>query len=73
MISGDAAYVPALYAAHPRWVGLFDQDAVVAKASRRKLLDRVIADKMMICGSHFSWPGLGKIARDGAGYPLSIV
>jgi glyoxylase-like metal-dependent hydrolase (beta-lactamase superfamily II) len=73
MISGDDAYVPALYAADPGRLGVFDQAAVVAKASRRKLLDRVIADKMMICGSHSSWPGLGKIARDGAGYALSIV
>jgi len=32
----------------------------------------VIADKMMICGSHFAWPGLGKIVRDGAGYALTV-
>jgi glyoxylase-like metal-dependent hydrolase (beta-lactamase superfamily II) len=73
MISSDAAYVPALCAAHPGWHGVFDQDAALAEASRRKLLDRVIADKMMICGSHFPWPGLGKIARDGAGYALTTV
>jgi hypothetical protein len=28
---------------------------------------------MMICGSHFPWPGLGKIARDGAAYALTTV
>jgi hypothetical protein len=28
---------------------------------------------MMICGSHFPWPGLGKIASDGAGYALTTV
>jgi len=73
MISSDAAYVPALCAAHPGWHGVFDQDPVVAEISRRKLLDRVIADRMMICGSHFPWPGLGKIARDGAAYALTTV
>ena len=72
MISNDAAYVPALCAMHPGWHGVFDQNAVVAEASRRKLLDRVIADKMMICGSHFPWPGLGKIAKDGGGYALTV-
>jgi hypothetical protein len=36
------------------------------------LLDRVIADKMPICGAHFPWPGLGQIARDGAGYAVDI-
>jgi hypothetical protein len=32
----------------------------------------VVADKMMICGSHFPWPGLGKIARDGEGYAVTV-
>jgi glyoxylase-like metal-dependent hydrolase (beta-lactamase superfamily II) len=72
MISSDTAYVPALCATHPGWHGVFDQDASMAEITRRKLLDRVIADKMMICGSHFPWPGLGKIVKDGAGYTLSV-
>jgi glyoxylase-like metal-dependent hydrolase (beta-lactamase superfamily II) len=72
MISSDAAYVPALCAAHPGWHGVFDQDAVLAEVSRRKLLDRVVADKMLICGSHFPWPRLGKIASDGAAYALTV-
>jgi glyoxylase-like metal-dependent hydrolase (beta-lactamase superfamily II) len=72
MVSNDTAYVPALCASHPGWHGAFDQDAALAETSRRKLLDRVIADKMMICGSHFPWPGLGRIARDGAGYAVTV-
>jgi len=72
MISNDTAYVPALCARHPDWHGAFDQDGALAETSRRKLLDRVIADKMMICGSHFPWPGLGRIARDGAGYAVTV-
>jgi glyoxylase-like metal-dependent hydrolase (beta-lactamase superfamily II) len=72
MISSDTAYVPALCAKHPGWHGAFDQDAALAETSRRKLLDRVIADKMMLCGSHFPWPGLGKIAKDGAGYAVTV-
>jgi glyoxylase-like metal-dependent hydrolase (beta-lactamase superfamily II) len=72
MISNDTAYVPALCASHPGWHGAFDQDAAMAETSRRKLLDRVVADKMMICGSHFPWPGLGTIARDGAGYAVTV-
>jgi glyoxylase-like metal-dependent hydrolase (beta-lactamase superfamily II) len=73
MISNDAAYLPALSFGHPGWHGAFDQNASMAEASRRKVLDRVIADQMMICGSHFPWPGLAKIARDGAGYELTTV
>jgi hypothetical protein len=73
MISNDAAYVPALCVGHPSWHGAFDQDGPMAEVSRRKLLDRVVADQMMICGSHFPWPGLAKIEKDGAGYVLATV
>lgn len=72
MISGDTAYVPALCAAHPGWHGVFDQNPSLAETSRRRLLDRVIADKMMICGSHFPWPGAGTIESDGSSYALTV-
>ena len=72
MISNDAVYVPALVAAHPGWHGAYDQNAPLAEQTRRKLLDRVVADKMMICGTHFPWPGVGKVAKDGAGYAFTM-
>ena len=70
MISNDAAYVPALNAAQDGWHGAYDQDGPLAKASRRRILDRVIADKMMICGAHFPFPGAATIQKDGDGYAL---
>jgi glyoxylase-like metal-dependent hydrolase (beta-lactamase superfamily II) len=73
MISNDTAYVPALVVANPGWHGQYDQDAATAETSRRKLLDRVIADKVMICGYHFPFPGAGRIAKDGSGYALTVM
>ena len=73
MISNDTAYVPALVAANPGWHGAYDQDAATAEATRRKLLDRVIADKSMICGYHFPFPGAGVLAKDGTGYALTVI
>ena len=73
MISNDTAYVPALVVANPGWHGQYDQNAAMAEESRRKLLDRVIADKIMICGYHFPFPGAGTIGKDGAGYALTVV
>lgn len=73
MISGDTAYVPALVVAHPGWHGAYDQDPATAEASRRGLLDRVIADGMLICGYHFPFPGAGTIAKDGDGYALTVI
>jgi glyoxylase-like metal-dependent hydrolase (beta-lactamase superfamily II) len=72
MISNDTAYVPALVMANPGWRGQYDQDGAMAEASRRRLLDRVIADKIMICGYHFPFPGAGTIQKDGAGYVLTV-
>ena len=73
MISNDTGYVPALLAAHPEWQGAYDQDGPLAVESRRKLIDRVIADKMAICGAHFPFPGAGTFAKDGAGYAFTPV
>ena len=71
MISNDVAYVPALLASHPEWQGSYDQDGPLAVTTRRSLLDRVIADRMMICGAHFPFPGAGRFAKDGASYTFT--
>ena len=68
MISNDTAYVPALLAPHPEWQGAYDQDGPLAVETRKALLDRVIADKMRVCGAHFPFPGSGAFAKDGKGY-----
>ncbi|MFL6799271.1 MAG: MBL fold metallo-hydrolase [Xanthobacteraceae bacterium] len=68
MLSNDTAYVPALLAPHPEWQGAYDQDGPTAVVTRRKLLDRIVADKLRVCGAHFPFPGSGVFAKDGAGY-----
>jgi glyoxylase-like metal-dependent hydrolase (beta-lactamase superfamily II) len=73
MISNDTAYVPALLAPHPEWQGAYDQDGPLAVESRRKLIDRVIAEKMMVCGAHFPFPGAGAFTKDGSGYAFTPV
>jgi glyoxylase-like metal-dependent hydrolase (beta-lactamase superfamily II) len=72
MLSCDTAYMPALVARNPGWHGAYDQDGPLAEASRRKLLDRVIADKMPVAGMHFPFPGYGTIVKDGTGYALTL-
>ncbi len=72
MLSNDTMYVPALNVANPGWRGQYDQDGATAEATRRAMMDRLIADKMMVAGFHFPFPGTGMIAKDGAGYALTI-
>ena len=71
MVSNDAMYVPALLAPHPDWQGAYDQDGATAVTTRRKLMDRVIADKMMVCGAHFPFPGRGTFTKDGDAYAFA--
>jgi glyoxylase-like metal-dependent hydrolase (beta-lactamase superfamily II) len=73
MVSNDMAYVPALLAPHPEWQGAYDQDGAMAVETRRKLIDRIIADKIAVCGAHFPFPGTGTFAKDGAGYTFTPV
>ena len=42
--------------------------APLAEANRRKIFDRVIADKATVTGYHFGMPGAGTIKKDGKGY-----
>jgi glyoxylase-like metal-dependent hydrolase (beta-lactamase superfamily II) len=71
MISADTMYVPALLGPHPEWQGAYDQDGPMAIATRRKLIDQVIAGKMAICGSHFPFPGSGVFVKDGNAYAFT--
>ena len=71
MVSNDTMYVPALLAPHPEWQGSYDQDGSMAITTRRKITDRAIADRMMICGAHFPFPGLGTFVKDGNAYAFT--
>jgi glyoxylase-like metal-dependent hydrolase (beta-lactamase superfamily II) len=72
MLSNDTMYVPALNVANPGWRGAYDQDGATAEATRRAMMDKLIADKMMVAGFHFPFPGVGMIAKDGTGYALTL-
>jgi len=70
--SGDTFYQPAFSLKTPQWQGVFDQDGPMAEQSRRKMAGRLVADKIMVSGYHFPWPGAGTLARDGTGYALTL-
>lgn len=72
MLACDVVYLPALVGPHPDWQGAFDQDGPTAIATRRKMLERVAAEKMLICGAHFPFPAAGTFAKDGDGYVLTL-
>ena len=68
MVLSDTTNMAALLAKHPNWHAVVDADPVLAEATRRKLFDRVVADKARVTGYHFPFLAGGKIVTDGAGY-----
>jgi glyoxylase-like metal-dependent hydrolase (beta-lactamase superfamily II) len=73
IVVGDAVTIPALFAANPGWHVMFDANGAQAEETRRKLMDRVVADKAMVAGYHFGFPNVGTLAKDGNGYAFTAV
>ena len=40
----------------------------MAVETRKKIFDRVVADKLIISGTHWLMPNAGTLAKDGNGY-----
>lgn len=59
-----------LFARNPGWHLLFDADKPLAEQTRRKLYDMAAADKMIVQGYHFSFPGAAYVVKEGNGYRL---
>jgi glyoxylase-like metal-dependent hydrolase (beta-lactamase superfamily II) len=70
--SADTFYQPAFSMHTPEWQGAFDQDGATAERSRRMLAERLVADKILVTGYHFPWPGGGMLSRDGSAYALEV-
>lgn len=73
IIQGDLTNIPALFVRNPGWHAVFDTDAPLAEATRRRMFDRAIADKATITGYHYGLPGAGTIAKDGNGYVFTAI
>jgi glyoxylase-like metal-dependent hydrolase (beta-lactamase superfamily II) len=67
-IQSDVTNNPNPFAANPGWHGFFDQDADVAEKTRRRVYDMVVAEKLLVQGFHYPFPGLAHLEKDGEGY-----
>jgi glyoxylase-like metal-dependent hydrolase (beta-lactamase superfamily II) len=70
LVLGDTTNHPWLFVRYPEWQAVFDTDGAMAAETRKKLLDRAAADRMLVQGYHFPFPASGYIARRGTGYDL---
>jgi glyoxylase-like metal-dependent hydrolase (beta-lactamase superfamily II) len=66
-VQSDVTNIP-LFVRHPDWHLFFDQDPKMAEATRRKIYDMLVAEKMMVQGFHYPFPALAHIEKSGSGY-----
>src|SRR4029077_667089 len=67
-VQSDVTHVPFLFAKNPGWHAFVDQDGPQAEATRRRVYDMLVADRMAVQGFHYPFPGLAHVEKDGNGY-----
>ena len=60
----------SVFARDPDWQFVFDTDKAQAVATRKKLYDMAIAEKMPVQGYHFAFPAMVYVEKSGNGYRL---
>jgi glyoxylase-like metal-dependent hydrolase (beta-lactamase superfamily II) len=58
---------------HPEWSIIFDFDPEQAIATRKRTLRQVAADRTLVMGYHFPFPGLGYVEIAGSAYRWNAV
>ena len=67
LLTADLAYHPVVNVDRP-WRPGPDRDQEAAATARRRIFDRAAADRMLVLGFHYPFPGLGRILRTDSGY-----
>lgn len=71
-VQADVTNLP-LFVRNPGWHLMFDQDANMAEATRRKVYDMLAADRMMVQGFHYPFPSRAYIEKTATGYRETMV
>ncbi len=70
LIWGDIVHAPEVQCARPEVTMVFDSDPAQAARTRRAVLERAVAENLVIAGMHMSFPGFSRVARHGDAYRL---
>jgi glyoxylase-like metal-dependent hydrolase (beta-lactamase superfamily II) len=68
LIGADVVNLSPHIQTNPEWQLAIDQDPQMAVETRKKIFDRVVADKLTMSGTHWLMPNAGTFAKDGNGY-----
>jgi glyoxylase-like metal-dependent hydrolase (beta-lactamase superfamily II) len=73
LIWTDIIHSTALQFPEPERSIAYDLDPPQAIATRKKVLDMVTTDKLLIAGMHIGFPGVGHVVKAGSGYAFMPV
>ena len=72
-VQSDVTNIPVLFARHPGWHVAFDQDPAMAEATRRKVYDRIAAERTLLQGFHYPFPAVAHLEKTAGGYREVLV
>ena len=72
-VQSDVTNVPVLFARHPGWHVMYDQDPAMAEATRRRIYDRITAERTLLQGFHYPFPAAAHLERTADGYREVLV
>lgn len=70
LIWGDIVHVPQVQIPRPEVGIVFDVDTDAAIATRRRVLDMVAADRLLVAGMHLNFPGYAHVTRSSTSFAL---
>ena len=68
LIWGDLVHLASIQVTRPDTGLIYDVDPQAACATRRRMFDRIAADRLSVAGAHLDFPGFGTIVRRGTGF-----
>jgi glyoxylase-like metal-dependent hydrolase (beta-lactamase superfamily II) len=73
IVGGDVLTHPLISFAHPEWKPTADHVPDLAIDTRKRLLDRLAADRSKLIGFHLPYPGIGTVERKDGAYRFVAV
>jgi glyoxylase-like metal-dependent hydrolase (beta-lactamase superfamily II) len=73
LIWGDLVHLASIQVPRPDTGLVFDVDPQQAGETRKRMFDRIAADKVMVAGAHMDFPGFGYLTRKGTEFRFEAV
>lgn len=68
LIWGDTVHIPEVQMPRPEVTMTVDTDHPAAAASRKRIFEMCVAERLLVTGMHMHFPGFGHLARRGSTY-----